>query len=114
MMSDRPQLRVDYTSKDYESLRESLLEVARERLPEWTDHSPNDLGVLLVELFAYMGDIVLHHQDRLAGESYLPTALERRSAVHLLRLVGDQLRPARPASADLTLLFDPDEPGPIT
>jgi hypothetical protein len=108
------QLRIDYTSKDYAALRESLLEVAGERLPEWTDHSPNDLGVLLVELFAYMGDIVLHHQDRLAGESYLPTALERRSAVNLLRLVGDQLRPARPSSVDLTLLFDPGEAGPIT
>jgi hypothetical protein len=106
--------RVDYTSKDYASLRDALLEVAREHLPEWTDHSPNDLGVMLVELFAYMGDVVLHHQDRLAGESYLTTALERRSAVHLLRLVGDELRAPRPASADLTLLFDPEEPGPIT
>src|SRR4051794_31257041 len=111
---DGSQLRVDYTSKDYASLRESLLEVATERLPEWTDHSPNDLGVLLVELFSYMGDIVLHHQDRLASESYLSTAIERRSAVDLLRLVGDELRPPRPASADLTLLFDPAHADPIT
>jgi len=108
------QLRIDYTSKDYASLRESLLEVATERLPEWTDHSPNDLGVLLVELFSYMGDIVLHHQDRLASESYLSTAIERRSAVDLLRLVGDELRPARPASADLTLLFELAHTDPIT
>ena len=105
--------RIDYSSKDYVALREALLEVARERLPEWTDHSPNDLGVLLVELFSYMGDVLAHHQDRLAGESYLPTALERRSAVHLLALIGDTLRPPRPASADLALLFDPDAPGPI-
>jgi hypothetical protein len=113
-MSNGSELRIDYTSKDYASLREAMLEVARERLPEWTDHSPNDLGVLMVELFAYMGDVLLHHQDRIAGESYLPTALERRSAVHLLRLIGYHLRPPRPSSADLTLLFDPDEPGPVT
>ncbi len=113
-MNDGSRLRIEYTSKDYQSLREAMLELAGERLPEWTDHSPNDVGVLLVELFAYMGDLILHHQDRLAGESYLPTAVERRSVMHLLRLIGYSLRPPRPASADLTLLFDPEEPGPVT
>lgn len=105
---------IHYTNKDYESLRGALLELARDRLPEWTDHSPNDPGVMLVELFSAMGDVILHYQDRLANESYLETALERRSVVHLLRLIGYQLRPPRPASADLTLLFDPEEPGPVT
>ncbi len=81
---------------------------ARERLPEWTDHSPNDLGVLLVELFAYMGDIMLYYQDRIADESYLDTAVERRSIVRLLRLLGYELRSERPASADLTLVFEED------
>ncbi len=109
-----PALRVDYTNKDYEALRSAMLEVARERLPEWTDHSPNDLGVVLVELFAYMGDILLHYLDRVSGESYLPTALERESVLHLLRLIGYELRPPQPASADLTLLFHSEEAGPIT
>lgn len=112
-MSNGSPVRIDYTSKDYTSLRDAMLEVARERLPEWTDHSPNDFGVLLVELFAYMGDTLLHYVDRAASESFLPTALERRSAVHLLRLIGYQLRPPRPATADLTLLFDPAEAGPV-
>ena len=110
----RSPLRADYTNKDFEALTEGMLELARERLPEWTDHSPNDLGVVLVELFAYMGDVLLHYTDRVAGESYLHTALERRSVVHLLRLIGYELRPPRPASADLTLLFDPEEEGSVT
>src|SRR5262245_7682243 len=108
------QLRIDYTSKDYASLRESLLEAATEPLPEWTDHSPPDLAALPFGLSSYMGYIVLHHQSRLASESYLSTAIERRSAVDLLRLVGDELRPARPASADLTLLFELAHTDPIT
>lgn len=109
-MNNQP--RIDYTNKDYDSLREALLALAREKLPAWTDHSPNDLGVLLLELFAYMGDILLYYQDRIANESYLETAVERRSVIHLLRLIGYELRPPRPASADLTLLFkdEPDKP----
>jgi Baseplate J-like protein len=98
--------RIDYTNKDYASLRAALLELASERLPEWTDQSPNDLGVLLLELFASMGDSLFYNQDRIAGESFLETAVERRSVVNLLRLIGYELRPPLAASADLTLLFD--------
>ncbi|TVP48071.1 MAG: putative baseplate assembly protein [Gemmatimonadales bacterium] len=105
---------VRYTNRDYESLREALLDLARERLPEWTDHSPNDPGVVLLELFSAMGDVVLHYQDRLANESYLHTAMERRSVLHLLRLIGHELSPPAPATADLTLCFEADAAGEIT
>jgi hypothetical protein len=96
---------VDYTNKDYASLRAALLQVAADRFPEWTDQSPNDLGTMLLELFAYMGDALFYNQDRIAGESFLETAVERRSVVQLLRLIGYELRPPAAASADLTLLF---------
>lgn len=105
--------RIDYTNKDYASLREAMLALAREKLEAWTDHSPNDLGVVLLELFAYMGDILLYYQDRIANESYLETAVERRSVINLLRLIGYELRPPRPASADLTLLFKDDATGTV-
>lgn len=104
---------IDYTNKDYASLRAALLQLAQEKLPVWTDHSPNDLGVLLLELFAFLGDQLFYYQDRIANESYLDTAVERRSVLHLLRLIGYELRPAMPASADLTLLFAFDATGPV-
>lgn len=106
--------RIDYTRKDYQALLAALLDVARERLPEWTDHSPNDLGVVLTELFAYMGDVVLYYTDRALNEGFLDTAVERRSLVNLLRLIGYELRPSRPATADLTLLFKDDSSGVVT
>lgn len=105
---------IDYTNKDYQALRAAMLALATEKLPEWTDHSANDLGVVLLELFAYMGDILLYYQDRIANESYLDTAVERQSIVNLLRLIGYELRPSTPASADLTLLFKQDATGTVT
>jgi uncharacterized phage protein gp47/JayE len=98
---------IDYTNKDFASLRQAMLDLARYRLPEWTDQSPADLGNLLVDLFAYMGDIVLYYQDRIANELFLATATERRSVQQLLRLVGYELRPPVAAAADLNLLFNP-------
>ena len=113
-MTNDSQPVIDYTNRDYAALREAMLALGRERLPEWTDQSPNDLGVMLVELFAYMGDILLHYQDRIANESYLETAVERRSVINLLRLIGYELRAPTPASADLTLLFAADAAGTVT
>jgi hypothetical protein len=99
---------IDYTNKDYASLREAMLALASEKLPEWTDHSPNDLGVVLIELLAAMGDMLAYYQDRIADESYLDTAVEPRSVMNLLRLIGYELRPPQPASADLFLIFEHD------
>lgn len=96
---------IDYTNKDFASLRQAMLDLARYRLPEWTDQSPSDLGVLLVDLFAYMGDVILYYQDRIANESFLQTAVERRSVLNSLRLIGYELAPPRPSAVELTIVF---------
>ena len=96
---------IDYTDKDFRSLRDAMLRLARQRLPEWTDQSPADLGMLLVDMFAYVGDIVLYYQDRIASELFPGTATERESVVDLLRLIGYELAPTSPAMADLLLTF---------
>lgn len=106
--------RLDYTGKDFNALLEGMLALARERLPEWTDHSPNDPGVVLLELVADAIDRQIYYVDRLTNESYLETAVEDRSLVNLLRLIGYELRAPKPASADLTLLFDPEATGSVT
>lgn len=97
---------IDYTNKDFASLRQALLEYVQVRLPEMTDLSANDPGVVLLELFAAMGDSIFYDQDRKVNESYLDTAVERRSVLNHLRLIGYELRAPVAASADLTLLFN--------
>src|SRR5438876_494896 len=83
-------------------------------MPEWTDRSPNDLGVMLLELFCAMGDSLFYNQDRIADESFLDTAVERRSIIQHLRLIGYELRPPLAASADLALLFAASATGSVT
>jgi len=102
--------RIDYTDKDYSSLRRALLEFASLRLPEWTDRSQADFGMLMVDMFAYVGDIVLYYQDRIANELVLDHATERRNIVNLLRLIGYELTGPTAATADLDLILDPAVP----
>jgi len=112
LLSDKPA--IDYTDKDFQSLRQALLNLATYRLPEWTDRSPSDIGMLLVDLFAYMGDVLSYYQDRIASESFLDTAVERRSVLNLLRLIGYELAPAVASNVELTLFFNPPAPGEPT
>jgi hypothetical protein len=96
---------IDYTNKDYASLRSAMLDLARFRLPEWTDQTPSDLGVVLTDMVAYVGDVILYYQDRIASELFPTTARERRSVLQLMRLIGYELAPPQPARADLLLTF---------
>lgn len=97
---------IDYTNLGYGALREAMLDLARENLPEWTDFSESDLGVLLVELFAYAADITLYYQSRIAANLFPGTSDEPEALVQLLRLIGYELRPPAPARVELTIGFD--------
>lgn len=81
-------VQVDYTSRDYASLREDMIVRVRSRLPEWDASDPADFGVALVEAFAYMGDLMSYYIDRAANESTLSTATRRASVVALARDLG--------------------------
>jgi len=95
---------IDYVTKDYEGFRQGMLNQIPLLLPNWTDRSESDFGVVLVELFAYVADILSYYQDRVANEAYLSTATQRRSVVELLRLIDYQIDPGLAASA--TIHFD--------
>jgi hypothetical protein len=93
---------IDYTARDYETLLQTMYSLVPSKLPEWTDFSNQaDFGNVLLELFAYMGDILSYYQDRVSNESFLGTAQTRRSVIQHLRLIGYKLGTAVPASAGL-------------
>jgi len=101
-----PPVPIDYTNIGYDSLREAMLALARTSLPEWTDLSENDLGVLLVELYAHACDITLYYQTRIANNLLPATADEPATLLQLLRFIGYELRPPAPATVNLEIAID--------
>src|SRR4249919_369298 len=100
---------IDYMARDAGSFLQSMRALIPAKLPEWTDYeSQADFGNVLLQLFAHMGDILSYYQDRVANESFLGTAQQRRSVIQHLRLIGYQLSTAAPASATLTLTVPAD------
>jgi len=94
---------LDYSSRDFESLRDDQLRLVPFFTEEWTDLNPSDFGVVLLELNAYVGDILHFYVDRLANECFLSSAVKRESVVNLVRLIDFNV--LGPAAATVDLQF---------
>ena len=88
---------LDYLAKDYASFRQLLLDLAAQRNPGWIERNPADLGIALLELFAYEGDRLSYFQDAVANEAYLDTARQRSSAKRHAKLVDYAMHDGRNA-----------------
>jgi hypothetical protein len=88
---------LDYLAKDYASFRQMLLDLVAQRHPAWTERSPADLGIALLELFAYEGDHLSYFQDAVANEAFLDTARQRVSAKRHAKLVDYRMHDGRNA-----------------
>lgn len=90
---------VDYTDKDFDSLRERLIALLRSVFPEWDDFSVAGFGNILLEMYAFVGDVITYYLDAQARESRLATATQRKNVIALARMLGFKLQGARAAKA---------------
>jgi predicted phage baseplate assembly protein len=67
--------------------------------PSWTDQNPSDLGITLIELFAWLGETILYRLNQTPVKNY----------VAFLNLLGIVRSPAAPAETYLT--FTTQTPG---
>ena len=94
---------ITYSNKDYESLRQELLARIPQLTDRWTDFNESDLGVVLLELFCGVGDMLAYYLDAQAAEAFLPTARQRQNVINLCKLIGYRLD--SPVAATTVLRF---------
>lgn len=68
--------------------------------PQWTDHHPSDLGMTLIELFAFLVEGLTYRLNRVPEKNYIA----------FLNLLGISRRPAVPARAFLSFTAAPGAP----
>ncbi len=94
---------ITYSNKDYESLRQELLGRVPQLTDRWTDFNESDLGVVLLELFCGVGDMLAYYLDAQAAEAFLPTARQRQNVINLCKLINYRLD--TPVAATTVLRF---------
>lgn len=68
--------------------------------------SSDDFAAALIDSFAVVADVLTFYQERIANESYLGTATERRSILELAREIGYEPAPGVAAAAALKLITE--------
>jgi len=105
----RSMLDINYLAKDYASFRQLMLDRISALVPQWQEQNPADLGVVLVELLAYVGDHLSYQQDAVATEAYLGTARRRVSVRRHARLVDYFMHDGANARAWLQVQVSADD-----
>lgn len=95
---------IDYTSRDYNVIRADLLSRVPDYLPEWTNLQESDFGVVLLDLFAHVGDVLSYYTDRIAQEAFLQTATQRQSVLRIANMLG--YTPVQQQSATIPITLD--------
>lgn len=107
-VSKRPSL-INFAATDFVSLRQSLIDYAKVVYPnDYKYFVESDLGMMFLELAAYMGAVMSMKADMLANENFLATAKQRSSVKKLLELIGVRMKGPLSSAADAKLVFDSD------
>ncbi|MGC5075658.1 putative baseplate assembly protein [Agrococcus sp. DT81.2] len=83
-------------NRTQDQLREELVRRIPAYSPEWTNHNESDPGIVLLELFAHLGESLLYRFNQ----------IPETTRIEFLRLLGVQPRPARPASVLLSAVTE--------
>lgn len=82
----------------YEDILREARQLIPQYTPEWTNLSDADPGMTLVQLFAWMTEMIIFRLNQVPDKTY----------IHFLNFIGEERKPARPAAAPVT--FTPKIP----
>jgi hypothetical protein len=102
---------VGYRVDDFAGFRRALLRPrdGEKALLGWHP-APGDLGLQVLEWWAYLGDILTFYNERIANEDYLRTAQLTDDVTRLVRLLGYKPRPAIGAVGQVAAIRSPQRP----
>ena len=80
---------IDYTSRDFSSIRDQLTQVAERFYPDtFQDFSEASFGAMMLDAVAYVGDQVSFYLDYNVNETFLDTSYQRDNVIRHGRILG--------------------------
>ena len=89
--------------RDFQQLLAEAVSVIRKYSPQWTDLSQGDPGMILLEAFAHLTEVMIYRLNRLPQKAY----------VEFLRLIGVKLYPPSAAMASLRFSLSRPQDDPV-
>jgi hypothetical protein len=96
---------IDYTSRDFDSIRRDLENYAKRYYPDtYKDFNKASFGSLMLDTVSYIGDVLSFYLDYQTNESFLETSIEYNNVVRLAREKGFKLNTS-PSSYGLLTFY---------
>ena len=101
--TDFKESNVNYLNKDFSDIKKSLIDYAKSYFPDtYKDFNETSPGMMLIEMSAYVGDVLSFYIDQQYKEMLMPLAEERRNVINMAKMMGYKIKPSVPAFVDLT------------
>jgi len=95
---------ISYTNKDFKSLRNELRNHALTHFSDnMIDFSDASLGGLILDLGAYVGDVLTYYMDHQFNENSIENAVERNNIERLIREAGVDIPGPSPSYAEISV-----------
>jgi hypothetical protein len=89
--------------RNFKQLVDEAKLIIASKCPQWTDLTPGDPGIVLLELFAHLTETMIYRLNRLPEKAY----------VEFLRLIGVKLNPPVAASVGLRFTLSKTQDKPV-
>jgi predicted phage baseplate assembly protein len=113
VVSNPPDLRqIAYRVDDFTGFRRAMLRPlpGEQAIGAWQP-ARGDLGLQVLEWWAYLADVLTFYNERIANESYLRTAQRQSSIANLVALLGYQPAPGVAATGRVAAMRSAARPG---
>ena len=98
---------INYLSKDFTSIKKDLIDYVKRHFPsDWRDFNDASGGMALLEMMAYVGDVLSFNIDRQVNESFINRAVETKNIVSLSQNFGYTPKNTTPAVVNLSISAD--------
>ncbi len=88
-MKNKKKVAINYTNRDYESIRDDLTQIAERFYPDtFQDFSEGSFGAMMLDAVAYVGDQLSFYLDYNVNETFLDTAYQYGNVVRQGRILG--------------------------
>ena len=95
---------ISYISKDFYSVRNDLQEYLKRYFPDTIqDFNEASGGMAILDLMAYVADILSFQMDRTVNENFITRAVERKNILSHAKGFGYVSKSVVPATADITV-----------
>jgi hypothetical protein len=94
--------------RSFPEVRRALLAAIPQQpaLSQWRARNTHDLGLMLIEMWAYVSDVLNFYDERIANEEYIRTAVRRPSLRRLVEMLGYVPAPGLAATVTLAAIAE--------